>query len=397
MMDVLQPRTDEEDIAGKTQETESPPPMPRKETSPADAMPVDADAETAVGEKPDVHELPGEITPVVDETVETASIEAETESAIDKILSLPEQDNVDSADDEPAELETSEEHIIDLAEAEAVQQESETLSTPDVSISSDESAEETKVHSEEAMQPENEADVAVEAEAGSIPESTGETILLEVADEVQPLAGEPSEKSEKTAKLDPSLQIEKAVEDTAAANDQQKAELDQAQKIRRQKIALAKAQAVKKQKEALAKTRAQKRQKMILAKDAALKRKKAVQAKAQAITKQVPAAKNTAATDKPKVVQILETNTRMQGLLEKYKGQAIGINYDNSAEIREAQLVEANNEFFSVLAENKKLYYTYPIKSILTVIEGQDGVEVGKSKEKVKFNVVIKVYPLVLF
>ena len=90
-------------------------------------------------------------------------------------------------------------------------------------------------------------------------------------------------------------------------------------------------------------------------------------------------------------------NTKMQGLLEKYKGQAIGINYDNSADIRKLNSLMPTSEYFRVFAEQKNLYYTYPFKSILTVIEGQDGVEVGESKEKVKFNVVIKVYPLVLF
>ena len=87
----------------------------------------------------------------------------------------------------------------------------------------------------------------------------------------------------------------------------------------------------------------------------------------------------------------------MQSLLEKYKDQAIGINYDNSADIREARLVEANGEFFSVYVKDKKLHYSYPLKTILTVIEGEDGVNTGDSKQPVKFNAVIKVYPLVLF
>jgi len=101
--------------------------------------------------------------------------------------------------------------------------------------------------------------------------------------------------------------------------------------------------------------------------------------------------------DRPKIDSSLQADTTMQTLLEKYKGQAIGINYDNSAEINEAQLIEANAEFFSVLVKGKDLHYSYPIKTILTIIEGKDGVDIGNSKQPKKFNAVIKVYPLVVF
>ena len=93
----------------------------------------------------------------------------------------------------------------------------------------------------------------------------------------------------------------------------------------------------------------------------------------------------------------LEIKSRMQELLKKYEGQAIGINYDNSAEIREALLENTNSEYFSVFVKDKQLHYSYPLKTILTVIEGKDGVETGSSKPPQKFNAVVKVYPLVLF
>ncbi|MEE9497480.1 MAG: hypothetical protein V3V39_13200, partial [Desulfobacterales bacterium] len=66
-------------------------------------------------------------------------------------------------------------------------------------------------------------------------------------------------------------------------------------------------------------------------------------------------------------------------------------------EIREAELVDANEEFFSVMVKDKKLQYSYPLKTILTIIEGQEGVETGEDDKKAKFDAVIKVYPLVLF
>jgi len=97
------------------------------------------------------------------------------------------------------------------------------------------------------------------------------------------------------------------------------------------------------------------------------------------------------------VIQSNGANTRMLGLLKKYEGQAIGINYDNSAEIKEAKLVEANDEFFSVFVKDQGLNYSYPLNTILTIIEGKDGVGTGKPEQKGNFNAVIKVYPLVLF
>ena len=286
-----------------------------------------------------------------------------------------------------SEPEALEEDIIELVESSAVQQDSEKPLTPIDPVSSDESLEKAKVHLEEASQTTNETDAAGKAAAGSMSGSIGETIFLEITDEIQLEDGEPLQKNEKTARSEPlteALKIEKAAQDMKEAIEQQKA-------------ALAKAEADKKQKATLAKTRAQKKQKKILAKDAALKRKKAAQAKALQVKKQRATAKSTNNADNTGIVQGLEANTKMLALLEKYKGQAIGINYESSADIREAQFVDANCEYFRVFAEQKNLYYTYPIKSILTVIESQDGVEIGESKDKVKFNAVIKVYPAVPF
>jgi hypothetical protein len=184
------------------------------------------------------------------------------------------------------------------------------------------------------------------------------------------------------------------------------AALAKAQAQKKQDAALAKEQALKKQKLVLAKEQALKKQKLVLANAAALKRKKAAHAKAQALKKQkaaqadiVAAKKNESVTaaDRPKLDPDLQTNPRMQMLLAKYKGRVIGINYDNSAEIKEAQLTAANAEYFRVFVKDQNLHYSYPLKSILTVIEGKDGVDMGDGKQSNKFIAVIKIYPLVLF
>jgi hypothetical protein len=207
------------------------------------------------------------------------------------------------------------------------------------------------------------------------------------------------------------LKIEKAAQDMAAAIAKQKEKLVEVENLKDRQAETAKMQVLKQQKAAFAKAQAQKKQKLLLAKAAALKRKKVAEAKSQALKKQRAAQagsestknENVAATaprqaDTPTAVaRSLDVNSKVQELLKKYEGQAIGINYDNSAEIKEALFVEANREYFSVFVKDKKLHYHYPLKTILTVIEGKEGVDTGNSKQPVKFMAVIKVYPLVLF
>jgi len=282
--------------------------------------------------------------------------------------------------------------------------------------------------------PVEEKEIAIEQESGLTSESLGDTILLEPADEVQTPARKTSDRVVKKAKMvapkpasvakggsgakaeEPKmradvLKIEKAAQDMAAAIEKQKEKLIEAENSKDKKAEAARIQALKAQKAALAKAQAQKKQKLLLAKAAALKRKKAAEAKAQALKKQrkaqsaieTPKCEEAAApdhrqADKPTVITgSVEVSSRMQDLLKKYEGQAIGINYDNSTEIKEALLEDANSEYFSVFVRDKKLHYNYPLKTILTVIEGQDGVDTGTSKQPTKFKAVVKVYPLVLF
>jgi hypothetical protein len=299
------------------------------------------------------------------------------------------------------------------------------------------------------LEPVEVEEIAAETESELMSESLGETILLEPANEVLPAAAdatktlEASANSEiktppgaprarpdtsainakaqvdvaavkKQAEADVSaevLKIEKAAMEMAAAIQKQKKSSLDSDELEKQKAAEVRDQALKKQKAALAKARALKKQKLILAKAAALKRKKAAEAKAQALKKQKQAQASLEAAHPeeaiaapvkspggPSAVARGEaTKSRMQNLLQKYQGQSIGINYDNSMEVKEAKLVEANREFFSVFVQDKKLHYSYPLKNIFTVIEGSDGVEAGASGQQGKFNAVIKVYPLVPF
>jgi hypothetical protein len=385
----------------------------------------DADAEPAAEVKQDFKEPEGETAPAVDNVVSIARNKVENGTVTDEIQSLPEPEVVDIAGDETGESETSGENIAELSEIEASQPGSgtpPTLEKPPPLKNFVEVAETIPV---EELQPKNETDINIDARAGSLSDLSSGTILLELDDEVEPVAGVSPDKIEETEMSEPqALKIENAAQELSAAIEEQKAALTKVRALKKQKEARAKAQALKKQKEVLAKTQALKKQKearakvqaskmqkLVLANVEALKRKKAVQAKAQALTKQkaaqatIEAAKKgdsaavrtATAADRPKSDRSLQAGTTMQTLLEKFKGRVIGINYDNSAEFKEAQLVEANAEYFCVFVKDKGLLYSYPLKTILTVIEGKNGVDVGDKKQPQKFNAVIKVYPLVLF
>jgi hypothetical protein len=194
------------------------------------------------------------------------------------------------------------------------------------------------------------------------------------------------------------LKKEKAVQAKAAALKKKKLDRVKAEALKKQKVAQAKAEALKKRKEAQAKVKSVKEQKTAQARVEALKKQKEAQAIAEASAREMQVASSSVQEAGPQTTgEGLNMHAKLLGLLKRYKGKAIGINYDNSAEIKEAELIEANEEFFSVMVKDKKLQYSYPLKSILTIIEGQEGVETGQDEKKIKFDAVIKVYPLVSF
>lgn len=378
------------------------------ETSEPQSVPPDdgATIEQGVSEDPVPQSEPAAapVRATITDVVETAVESAAADSRLP-----PEPKPVDLSIDETGDTEIAGETIGELTQVQNLQDEVEIQLSAESAEPLQTSAEPVDTDSDQLPQPKSDAGFPFDAKAGLITESLGDTILLDVTDEVLPAGDLAADQAEAPVKLQPAaelLQVDKAAREMAAALKKQRAALAEAENKPKPDTAAIKAQALKKQQAALAKARAVKKQKMILAKAAALKRKKAALAKAQALKKQeaarnaVETAKNeevAAAVVKPNRAQVPETASKMQTLLQKYKGRAVGINYDNSADIREAHLVEANAEYFSVFVKDKELHYTYPLKTILTVIEGKNGVEAGESGQKSKFTAVIKVYPLVLF
>lgn len=192
----------------------------------------------------------------------------------------------------------------------------------------------------------------------------------------------------------------KEKEDQAKAAALKKKKLAQvkAEAIKKQKAAQVRAEKLRKRKQAQAKAQALEKHKMVQTRAEAMKKQKEAQVKAEASAQEM----QMAGPEVPEAVlqsaaESLTHHVHLLGLLKRYKGKAIGINYDNSSEIKEAELVDANEEFFSVRVKAKKLQYSYPLKTILTIVEGQEGVETGADDKQSKFDAVIKVFPLVHF
>ena len=215
-----------------------------------------------------------------------------------------------------------------------------------------------------------------------------------------------TQKQQQEAQVKEALQMQRENKAKTEALKKQKAA--KAAALKKKKLARLKAEALKKQKTAQAKAEAAKKNKAQAkakiedkkkaTRTEVLKKQKEAQAKAEASTQDFQVAINGVAETASQATDAgLSNHARLLSLLKKYKGRAIGINYDNSSEIKAAELVDANEEFFSVMVKDKKLQYSYPLKNILTIVEGQEGVETGEDDQKLKFDAVIKVYPLVAF
>ena len=341
-----------------------------------------------------VAEATAEVIPLADKVTAKA--------ATDDSPGLPQTPVLEVSGEDPSESETLGADILELVTDEASEPETNQDQPSESATSPDEAAVEKKAETAPDLTPDD----------FDIKDGELEAIVLTSDDEVQSGTPSSTEESEKPIELVAATAVVAAKSDDSTAPGKTQAEADMIQKqteaqatvaaVKIEKAAQGLAEEQKKQKAALSKAQALKMKKLKFAQAQALKRKKAAMVKAQALKKQKEAqtgiekANRETATGAT-MIQSMQANTKILGLLKKYEGQVIGINYDNSADIKEAELVEANDEFFSVFVKDQKLNYRHPLKTILTIIEGQDGVETGRPEQKAKFKAVVKVYPLVLF
>jgi hypothetical protein len=360
---------------------------------------------------------PSESSDLSDNAHQETEKQVETETAAEQPRLSPEPDVLKPSENEPSESATPDLKQSDWDKFEAPAG-SDTVLPFDDAVAETQTDKVQDAPPTEADEPTTEPPAILEHEA---PE---EAILLPLDEIVQPLAKDTpdgvGERAGEVAEIKTGTSTTEVKSDILPSQDKVQTEPEAIPKkakvqsvptvLKIEKAAQELAEAVKKQKAALAEARALKKQKLMRAKAQALKRKEETLSGAQALKKQkeIPAGieiskKEIAAQSISKTknrqrvtIQGLKAHTKMQALLKKYANQAIGINYDNSADIKEAELVEVNDEFFSVSVKHDTLQYSYPLNTILTVIEGKDGVGSADPEKKEKFNVVIKVCPLTL-
>ena len=132
------------------------------------------------------------------------------------------------------------------------------------------------------------------------------------------------------------------------------------------------------------------------AKAEALIKQQEEEAKAEALRKQkeekIEEEKKDLQKKADDIINVLKPKTKIKDLLKKYEGQTIGINYDSSTEIKCANLVKAGDDLFSILIMDDELMKSYPLRTIMSIIEGVDGVSTDTMEGKSPFSIVIQVY-----
>jgi DNA repair exonuclease SbcCD ATPase subunit len=292
-------------------------------------------------------------------------------------------------------------------------------------------AEEARLAAEEAERLKRQQEEAAKAEAKEQEKATKEKAEKERAEkekaeqeEKAPPAGQPAEKPSKEAPDQESLQriaqLEKEAEtlrlQTAALQkekqDYEKAEIvkKEQQEQERQEV-LQKAQeaqqkiaaleeetqalkteteALKKDKDGLEAEVAQRKEQDEKEAEQRRQAEKEEQEKAEALEEERRDAKKRIQT----ILKTVLPKPTMKELLKKYEGEAVGINFDDPAEIKSARLASVNEDHFSIMVPENELVHSYPYSHIVSIVEGADGVPIDASGETPTYPVVIRVYHL---
>jgi len=190
------------------------------------------------------------------------------------------------------------------------------------------------------------------------------------------------------------LRKQKEEEEKAEALRKQKEEKEKAEALRKQKKEEEeKAEALRKKKEEEEKAEALRKKKEEEEKAEALRKKKEEEEKAEALRKQKEEEEKRELQKKVEdIAKQLKPKPKIKEILKKYEGQTVGINYDGPTEIKGANLVKVGEDLFNIVIIGDKLMKSYPFKSIISLVEGIDGVSSGDKGEKSKFPVIIQVY-----
>jgi hypothetical protein len=87
----------------------------------------------------------------------------------------------------------------------------------------------------------------------------------------------------------------------------------------------------------------------------------------------------------------------MKRILEKYLNKEVGINIENAFRFEAATITAVEDDYFSVVDENKSYTHHYSYHCIVQIIENDKGVDVGGFLSHKHFTVVIKVGHIIEF
>jgi hypothetical protein len=150
--------------------------------------------------------------------------------------------------------------------------------------------------------------------------------------------------------------------------------------------------ALKKDKEDLESAKARREEQDRQEAEKRLQAEKEEQERAEALEKERQDAKQRIET----ILKSVLPKPTMKELLKKYEGEAVGINFDDPAEIKSARLAKVNEDHFSIMVPENELVHSYPYSDIVSVVEGVEGVPIDASGETPTFPVVIKVMHLMV-
>ncbi|MBT4836227.1 MAG: hypothetical protein HON94_02650 [Methylococcales bacterium] len=81
----------------------------------------------------------------------------------------------------------------------------------------------------------------------------------------------------------------------------------------------------------------------------------------------------------------------MKTILEKYLNKEIGINIEHAFRFESAQIIAVEETYFSVKDENQSYIHHFSHRSIVQIIENDDGINIGGFLSHKHFSMVIKV------
>ncbi len=87
----------------------------------------------------------------------------------------------------------------------------------------------------------------------------------------------------------------------------------------------------------------------------------------------------------------------MKSILAKYLNKEVGINIEKAFGFESARITAVEDDYFSVVDENKSYTHHFSYQCIVQIIENDGGIDVGGFLTHKHFNVIIKVGHIIEF